>query len=93
MKKLTTLIFGVLLLASWQAMAAGIISKQQAEADALNAVNGGTVIQATYDRREHGIAAHWDVDISNPGIKPGYEVEVWVNATTGAIMKEIYSPL
>ena len=93
MKNLTVLIFGTLLLTSGQLMAAGIISSKQAQSDALASVQGGTVIQAQYEKKEHGVASHWSIDIANPGIKPNFEVEVWVNATNGAIMKEIYSPL
>ena len=63
-----------------------LLSKAQAEQDALKAVGGGTVLNAHLDRfNGHRI---WDVDISQPAM----EYTVYVNAYTGAIMKIMRQP-
>jgi len=77
----------VVLVGVMQATAAGLITKQQAEQDALNAVGGGTVILAV---RDHvGKTPIWSVDI----LGSAHEYEVWVNARNGAILKIITQPL
>src|SRR5579864_8556646 len=53
MKKLAALLSLVLLAGVMQATASGLITKSQAEQDALNAVGGGTVDQA-YREKEIG---------------------------------------
>ena len=70
-----------------QASAAGLITKQQAEQDALNAVGGGTVISALRDQVGH--KSIWEVNINGAT----NEFEVWVDAHTGAILKTITQPL
>jgi len=86
MKRLNLTLVTVLL-ASALAFAAGLISKQAAEKDALNAVGGGTVLQATLDT--NGGKKVWSVDIAGST----HEYEVWVDAHTGAILKIIAQPL
>ena len=62
---------------------AAYLSKQQAEQAALNAVGGGTVVQAQRDQwKGYQI---WDVTIT----QPGWEYDVYVNARTGAILKTL----
>jgi uncharacterized membrane protein YkoI len=62
---------------------AGYITKQQAEQDALKAVGGGTVVQATRDQwKGYQI---WDVAITQPAL----EYDVYVNARSGAILNVI----
>jgi len=86
MKKLQ-LTLAMVLLSSALAFAAGLISKQTAEKDALKAVGGGTVIQAALDTNAGKRV--WSVDITGST----NEFEVWVDAHTGAIMKIITQPL
>lgn len=76
----------ILLLGSSLAFAAGLISKQAAEQDALKAVGGGTVLQATLDTNAGRKV--WSVDIAGST----NEYEVWVDAHTGAIVKIITQP-
>lgn len=71
-----------------QAMAAGLITKKQAEQDALNAVGGGTVISAQRDETPAGKKI-WSVDIRGAA----HEYEVWVDAHTGAILQILTQPL
>lgn len=88
MKKLAAgLLPLVLLVGVMQAMAAGLITKSQAEQDALNAVGGGTVDQV-FREKEMGKLI-WSVDITTATS----EYEVWVNAHTGAILRVTTQPL
>lgn len=77
----------VLFAGATQALATGLITKAQAEKDALNAVGGGTVVSAVLERN----AGHktWSVDINGAS----NEYEVWVDAHTGTILKVITQPL
>jgi len=86
MKKLYLTLLTVLLGASL-AFAAGLISKQTAEKDALKAVGGGTVLQATLDTNAGKLV--WSVDIAGST----HEYEVWVDAHTGHILRIITQPL
>lgn len=86
MKRAVTLAVLVVLAASLSAVAAGLISKTQAEQDALKAVNGGTVIQAVLETE--GRLRYWSIDIA----QPTHEYEVHVNAYTGAILRIIVQP-
>jgi len=86
MKKLYLTLLTVLLGASL-AFAAGLISKQTAEKDALKAVGGGTVLQATLDTNAGKLV--WSVDIAGST----HEYEVWVDAHTGHIVRIITQPL
>jgi uncharacterized membrane protein YkoI len=83
MKKLAALLSLVLLAGVTQAMASGLITKTQAEQDALRAVGVGTVKQA-YMEREMGKLV-WAVDIE--GAATYYQV--WVDAQTGTILRVI----
>ena len=67
------------------ALQAATISKQRAEAIALQTVGGGTVLQAVLEREDHLI--HWSVDISGSTD----EYEVWVS-TRGKVLKIIAQP-
>jgi uncharacterized membrane protein YkoI len=86
MKRIASLVVLVVLAASILAAAAGLISKAQAEKDALKAVNGGNVILAVLDTQ--GTKRIWSVDI----VQPANEYEVHVDAHTGAILKIIVQP-
>lgn len=77
----------VVLLGTSFAFGAGLISKQSAEKDALNAVGGGTVLQAALDTNSGKRV--WSVDVAGAT----HEYEVWVDAHTGAILKVITQPL
>ena len=68
------------------ALQAATITKQRAEAIALQAVGGGTVVLAVLEREDAVI--HWSVDI--PG--PTEEYEVWVG-THGKVLRIIAQPL
>ncbi len=68
------------------AVQAAAISKQRAEAIALQTVGGGTVVLAVLER-EDGLV-HWSVDITGAA----EEYEVWVS-THGKVMKIITQPL
>jgi uncharacterized membrane protein YkoI len=87
MKKFAALLSLALLASVTQAFASGLISKFQAEQDALIAVGGGTVNQ-TYREKEMGKVI-WSVDI----IGSMAEYEVWVDAHSGAILRTISQPL
>lgn len=65
---------------------AAAISKQRADAIALQAVGGGTVVQAVLERENNLI--HWSVDITSSTA----EHEVWVS-TSGKVLKIITQPL
>ena len=87
MKRMAALLSLVLLAGVAQAFAAGLISKSQAEQDALKAVGGGTVSLAY---RDHALGKLiWSVDITGST----HEYEVWVDAHTGAILQVITQPL
>ena len=68
------------------ALQAATITKQRAEAIALQAVGGGTVMLAVLER-EDGLV-HWSVDITGSA----EEYEVWVS-THGKVLKIIAQPL
>jgi len=68
------------------AVQAAVISSQRAEAIALQAVGGGTVLQAVLEREDHFV--HWSVDI----VGATDEFEVWVS-TRGKVLKIITQPL
>lgn len=87
MKRLAALLSLVLLASVVQAAASGLIPKQQAEQDALNAVGGGTVTQAVKEREMGKLI--WSVDINGTS----NENEVWVDAHTGTILEIIAQPL
>ena len=72
--------------AATPALQAASISMQRAEAIALQAVGGGTALQAVLEREDHFI--HWSVDI----VGSTEEYEVWVS-THGKVMKIISQPL
>lgn len=82
-KRFAALLSMVLLAGVMQAMVTGLITKFQAERDALSAVGGGTVDQA-YLEKEMGKLI-WSVDIT---VETNY-YEVWVDAHTGTILKVI----
>jgi uncharacterized membrane protein YkoI len=63
-----------------------MISKAQAEQDALNAVGGGTILQAHRDQFQG--KKIWDVDISQPTV----EYTVYVDGYSGSILKVISQP-
>lgn len=71
----------IVLVGSSLASAAGLISKQTAESDALKAVGGGTVQQATLESYSGKIV--WSMDI----VDSTHEYEVLVDAHTGTIVK------
>lgn len=87
MKRLVGLLSLVLLASAMQAMASGLITKSQAEQDALNAVGGGQVDQA-YREKEMGKLV-WSVDITGAT----NEYEVWVDVHSGNILRIITQPL
>ena len=86
MKRFASLLSMVLLACIAQAMAAGLITKSQAEQDALNAVGGGTVDHAYREKEMSKLI--WSVDIT--GTTNDYEV--WVDAHSGAILRIITQP-
>ncbi len=87
MKKLLALLSLVLMAGVMQAMASGLITKLQAEQDALSAVGGGTVDQA-YRQKEMGKLI-WSVDITGAT----NEYEIWLDAHTGTILRVITQAL
>jgi len=87
MKKSLSLALVVLLIGSALASASTLISKQQAEQDALIAVGGGTVTRAVKEKELGKII--WSVDITGAVS----EFEVWVDAHTGAILQTLTQPL
>ncbi len=68
------------------ALQAATITKQRAEAIALQAVGGGTVLLAVLEREDGTV--HWSVDITGATD----EYEVWV-CTHGKVLKIIAQPL
>jgi len=68
------------------ALQAATITKQRAEAIALQAVGGGTVVLAVLEREDAVI--HWSVDITGST----EEYEVWVS-TRGRVLRIIAQPL
>ena len=85
--RLSMLLVVVLIAGVLSAAAAGLITKAQAEKDALAAVHGGTVTLAVL---EHDMGkTTWSVDI----VGSQHEYEVWVDAHTGAILRIITQPL
>src|SRR5450759_1474451 len=72
--------------AATDALQAATITKQRAESIALQAVGGGTVLQAVLEREDHFI--HWSVDI----VGSADEYEVWLS-TRGKVLKIITQPL
>jgi uncharacterized membrane protein YkoI len=68
------------------ALQTATITKQRAEAIALQAVGGGTVVLAVLEREDGTI--HWSVDISGSA----EEYEVWVS-TRGKVLRIITQPL
>jgi len=87
MKRSFSLVLVVLLIGSVLASAATLISKQEAEQDALIAVGGGTVTQIHKEKELGKII--WSVDITGAT----NEFEVWVDAHTGAILQTLTQPL
>lgn len=82
MKKLNLTLL-IVLIGTSVSFAAGLISKQRAENDALKAVGGGTVQQATLEAYSGKMA--WSVDI----VDSTHEYEVFMDAHTAAILKII----
>ena len=68
------------------ALQAATITKQRAEAIALQAVGGGTVVLAVLERENAVI--HWSIDITGST----EEYEVWVS-TRGKVLRIIAQPL
>ena len=68
------------------ALQAATITKQRAEAIALQAVGGGTVLLAVLEREDGTV--HWSVDITGST----EEYEVWVS-TRGKVLRIIAQPL
>ena len=87
MKRSLSLVLVVLLAGSVLASAAALISKQQAEQDALIAVGGGTITHVLKEKELGKII--WSVDITGAT----QEFEVWVDAHTGAILQILTQPL
>jgi len=87
MKRSLSLALVVLLIGSVLASAATLISKQQAEQDALIAVGGGTVTLVLKEKELGKII--WSVDI----IGATQEYEVWVDAHAGTILQILTQPL
>jgi uncharacterized membrane protein YkoI len=87
MKQFASLLSMVLLACVMQATAAGLITKSQAEQDALNAVGGGTVTHSFKEKEIDKIV--WSVEITGAT----QEYEVWVDAHSGVILRVITQPL
>ena len=68
------------------ALQAATITKQRAEAIALQTVGGGTVVLAVLEREDGTI--HWSVDVTGSA----EEYEVWVS-TRGKVLRIITQPL
>jgi uncharacterized membrane protein YkoI len=81
MKRSLSLALVVLFFGSVLASAATLISKQQAEQDALNAVDGGTITLVLKEKELGKII--WSVDVKATN---GTEYEVKVNAYTGKVI-------
>ncbi len=87
MKRSLTLALVVLLFGSMLASASTLITKQQAEQDALIAVGGGNVTLVLKEKELGKII--WSVDVTGAT----NEFEVWVDAHTGAILQILTQPL
>ena len=87
MKRPLFLVLVALLFGSMLASAATLISKAQAEQDALNAVGGGTVTQALKEKELGKIV--WSVDITGAT----NEYEVWIDAHKAGVLRIITQPL
>ena len=87
MKKSLFLTLVVLLIGSLLASASTLISKQEAEQDAIVAVGGGTVTQVLKEKELGKII--WSVDV----VGATNEYEVWLDAHTGATLRIITQPL
>jgi len=87
MKRSLSLVPVVLLIGSVLAGASTLISKQNAEQDAIVAVGGGTVTQALKEKELGKII--WSVDV----VGATNEYEVWLDAHTGATLRIITQPL
>jgi len=75
------------LFGSMLASASTLITKQQAEQDALIAVGGGNVTLVLKEKELGKII--WSVDVTGAT----HEFEVWVDAHTGAILQVLAQPL
>ena len=87
MKRSLSLVPVVLLIGSVLAGASTLISKQEAEQDAIVAVGGGTVTQALKEKELGKII--WSVDL----VGATNEYEVWLDAHTGAALRIITQPM
>ena len=87
MKRFLPLVLVVLLVGSALASASALISKTQAEQDALNAVGGGSVTQALKEKELGKII--WSVDV----VGAASEYEVWIDAHTGGTLRIITQAL
>jgi uncharacterized membrane protein YkoI len=87
MKQSLTLTLVVLLFGSVLASASTLITRQQAEQDALIAVGGGTVTHVLKEKELGKII--WSVDITGAT----NEFEVWVDAHSAAILQILTQPL
>ena len=87
MKRSLSLVPVVLLIGSVLAGASTLISKQEAEQDAIVAVGGGTVTQALKEKELGKII--WSVDV----VGAANEYEVWLDAHTGATLRIITQPM
>jgi len=87
MKRSLSLVPVVLLIGSVLAGASTLISKQDAEQDAIVAVGGGTVTQALKEKELGKII--WSVDV----VGATNEYEVWLDAHTGATLRIITQAL
>jgi uncharacterized membrane protein YkoI len=70
-----------------QAVQAGVVTKAQAEAIALQAVGNGKIIAALLEKEDNGLI-HWSIDIRGTR----YDFEVWVS-TSGKVLRIITQPL
>jgi len=87
MKRSLSLTLVVLLIGSVLASASTLISRQEAEQDAIVAVGGGTVTQALKEKELGKII--WSVDV----VGAANEHEVWLDAHTGATLRIITQPM
>jgi len=87
MKRALFLTLVVLLIGSVLASASPLISKQEAEQNAIVAVGGGTVTQALKEKELGKII--WSVDV----VGATNEYEVWLDAHTGATLRIITQPM
>ncbi len=85
--RISTLLVVILIAGVISAAAATVITKAQAEKDAVAAVHGGTVTLAVLEQNMGKLT--WSVDVTGKT----HEYEVWVDAHTGAILKIIVQPL